>query len=91
MMTSENPELILRRFPKGWEAIFPKGKKKGIAVVIRPFSQKVVGLKIAIGSDAKLGQRIKLHLVQRCKDTREIVGGVAVQISVKGERKRSSR
>lgn len=81
-MTSETPEVIRRRFPDSWEARFPEGRKTRLAVQIPPFTQKAVGLKVAILPGAKLGQSIKLRFVQRNANSRQIVGGVAVQVNV---------
>jgi hypothetical protein len=85
MMTSDTLDLVLRRFPDSWEASFPQGKRVRLAVEIPPFTQKVVGLKVFIPEQAKLDRSIKLHFVQRHSATRQIVGGVAIQVNlVKG-------
>lgn len=81
IMTSDTPELVLRRFPDSWEAKFPD-RKPAFPVEIPLFTQKVVGLIVAIPAGAKTGQSIKLHFVQRHSKTRRIVGGVAVQVNV---------
>jgi hypothetical protein len=81
-MTSNTPELVLRRFPDSWEARFPKGGRARMAVEISPFTQNVVGLKVALPAQAKIDQSLKLHFVQRHSATQQIVGGVAVQVNV---------
>ncbi len=81
-MTSETSDLIIHRYAQNWEAIFPKGGKAKMAVDIQPFTQNVVGLKLAVPHHAKIGQSLKIHFVQRCQATRQIVGGVAVQVKV---------
>jgi hypothetical protein len=83
IMTSRTPELILRRFPDGWEADFHGGGKGRMPLDIPPFTQKAIGVKIAIPLDAKPGQSIKMHIVQRHAGSKSIIGGVAVQINVK--------
>jgi hypothetical protein len=82
IMTSDTPDLVLRRFPDSWEARFPEGVKARMAVEIPPFTQRVVGLKVALRAQAKIGQSLKLHFVQRHSATQQIVGGVAVQVNV---------
>lgn len=84
IMTSDTPDLVLRRFPNSWEAKFPESAKAKMAVEIPPFAQKVVGLKVAIPARAKMSQSVKLHVVQRHSATRQIVGGVALQVNVSG-------
>lgn len=82
ILTSNNPELILRRFPSAWEASFRKGCKTRMVVEIPSFTQKSVGLKIAGSPHAKSGQTLQFHFVQRCLLTRQIVGGVAVRLNI---------
>jgi len=82
IMTSDTPDLVLRRFPDSWEARFPEAVEARMGVEIPPFTQKVVGLKVALPAQAKIGQSLKLHLVQRYSVTQQIVGGVAVQVNV---------
>ncbi len=82
IMTSDTPDLVLRRFPDSWEAKFQKGVKPVMAVEIPQFTQKVVGLKISIPARTKISQSMKLHFVQRHSATRQIVGGVAVQVNI---------
>jgi hypothetical protein len=82
IITSDTPDLVLDRFPNSWEFRLPD-KKPSLTVEIPVFTQKVVGLKVAIAKDAKAGQSYKLHFVQRHKKTRRIVGGVALQVSIR--------
>ena len=82
IMTSNTPELVLHRFPDSWEARFPRGVRSGMSVVVPPFTQKVVGLKVAITDQAKIGQSYKLHFVQRHSATQRIIGGIAIQVNV---------
>ena len=82
IMTSDTPELVLHRFPDSWEARFPKGRRARMAVKISPFTQKVVGLKVALTAQAKIDQSLKLHFVQRHSATQQIGGGVAVKVNV---------
>jgi hypothetical protein len=81
-MTSDTPDLLLCRFPGSWETWFPKRVKAKMAVEIPPFTQKVVGLKIALTAQAKTGRSLKLHFVQRHAASQQIIGGIAVQVNV---------
>lgn len=82
MITSNTPALVSSRFPESWEAVLPKGKS-AFRVELPPFTQQVVGVKIAVDRAAKPGFSTKLHFVQRHAKTRRIVGGVAVQVNVR--------
>ncbi|HKO96835.1 MAG TPA: hypothetical protein VJU86_07585 [Pyrinomonadaceae bacterium] len=84
IITSDYPELVQRRFPESWEAKF-SGRKPAFNVEIPLFTQKVVGLKVGIPSGTKLGESIKVHLVQRHSRSKKIVGGVAVQVNVRSK------
>jgi hypothetical protein len=89
ILTSDLPELIVQRFPDSWEAAFPGGGgARRLPVRIEPFSQTVIGLKVAVPRDAKPGRSMKLHFVQRRRPTEQIVGGVAVQVNVREEDQR---
>jgi len=82
ILTSATPDLILERYPQSWEVAFPTKGAAHLAFDLAPFNQTVVGLKIAVPHDAKPGQVIRLHFVQRSLALDRIVGGVAVQINV---------
>jgi hypothetical protein len=82
VLTSDVPNL-LDRFPDSWEMPFTSGDEARIPVDIDPFSQTVVGLKVAVPPLAEPGRLLKLHFVQRRARSRQIVGGVAVQVHVR--------
>jgi hypothetical protein len=84
-LTSHRPELLLRRFPDSWEAGFEDAERAKLAVNIPAFTQSVVGLKIAVSEQSETKKPIKLHFVQRNEKTKQVVGGVAVQLSVGGK------
>lgn len=84
LLTSDASELLLRRFPDSWEARFEDATRAKLAVSIPTFSQSVVGLKISTSDKAKTKKPIKLHFVQRTVKAKQIVGGVAVQLTVGG-------
>jgi hypothetical protein len=77
--------LLLLRFPDSWEAYFEDAERAKLAVNIPMFTQNVVGLKIAVSEQAVTKEPIKLHFVQRNVRTSQVVGGVAVQLRVRGE------
>ena len=82
LLTSDVPELVARRFGDSWEADLPAQGGARLPVQIDRFSQTVVGLRVAVARDAKPGSSTKLHLVQRRRRTKQILGGVAVQVNV---------
>jgi hypothetical protein len=71
------------RFARGWKLGFPKGAAPKLPITIRPFSQTVVGLELAAPLSGRPANPFKVHLVQRNRRTRQIVGGVAVEVLVK--------
>lgn len=81
ILTSATPDLILERYPQSWEVDFPR-KHSRVPIDLPPFNQTVLGLKIAVPHDAKPGEVIRLHFVQRSRKLDRIVGGVAVQVNV---------
>lgn len=80
ILTSATPDLILERYPQSWEVDFPTTAR--LPLDLPQFTQTMVGLKIVVPHDAKPGQVIRLHFVQRNLALDRIVGGVAVQINV---------
>lgn len=80
-LSNLNPKALRRRFPDSWEAFFDDAERAKLAVNIPPFTQSVVGLKVAVSEKFKPKKPIKLHFVQRNVKTKQIVGGVAVQLS----------
>ncbi len=84
LLTSDNPELLFRRFGDSWEAELEDADRSKLAVNIPTFTQNVVGLKIAVSDTPKMKEPIKLHFVQRNVKTKQIVGGVAIQVGVGG-------
>ncbi|MCL4800839.1 MAG: hypothetical protein KJ025_14700 [Burkholderiales bacterium] len=82
ILTSATLDLIEARYPESWEASFPTKGAARLAIDLPPFTQTVVGLKIAVPANAQPGQVIRLHFVQRSLAAKRIVGGVAVQVNV---------
>jgi hypothetical protein len=85
LMTSDKPELLLKRFPDAYEIAFEETGDSKLAVDIPVFTQNVVGLKIAVSDKLKTNKPIKFHFVQRNVKTKQVVGGVAVQLTVSGD------
>ena len=81
VLTWDRPELLARRFPDSWEAAFRGGTGR-MSVEIEPFAQTVVGLKVAVAAGAKPGRPLRLDLVQRNRHTKQVIGGVAVEVNV---------
>jgi hypothetical protein len=82
LMTSDKPELLLKRFPDAYEVAFEEVGDSQLAVDIPAYTQNVVGLKIAVSDKLKTNKPIKFHFVQRNVKTKQVVGGVAVQLTV---------
>lgn len=83
LLTSDNPDLIFSRFGNSWEAELEDAERSKLPVAIPAFTQNVIGLKIAVSDKSKMYKPIKLHFVQRNVKTQQIVGGVAVQVTVR--------
>ena len=83
LLTSTSLDLIQDRYPKSWEVAFPAKGAAKLALDLPPFNQTEVGLKIAVPANAKPGEVIRLHFVQRSLSAKRIVGGVAVLINVR--------
>ena len=79
-LSSANPKAVFRRFQNSWEAKFDNAEVAKLPVKIPAFTQNVVGLKLAVSEKFKSKKPIKLHFVQRNVKTKQIVGGVAVQL-----------
>jgi hypothetical protein len=82
ILTSAMPELIHEFYPQSWEAPFPATGAARLLFEVAPFSQNLLGLKIALPREAEPGRAIRLHFIQRSVAAKRIVGGVAVQINV---------
>lgn len=81
ILTSRHPELIARRFPGAWEAALDAGGR--LRVAVPPRAQALAGFKVAVPRGARPGESFKVHLVQRDAATRQVVGGIAVQVNVR--------
>ena len=63
--------------PRSTAIVFNSGPIAGIPMELKPRSQIQLGLKITAPAEAKKGDVLKIHLVQRNRQ-RQVVGGIAV-------------
>lgn len=82
LLTSANPDLIARRFSNAFRVPLPPGRTAGIPAILPPSSQQLIGLKVQAPANAKRGAVVKTHFVQRHARTKQITGGVAVEVHV---------
>ena len=68
--------------PKAASIVFKPGPIAGFPTVLKPRSQIRLGLKITAPAEAKHGDVLKIHLVQRNRQGL-VVGGIAVQLNIK--------
>ena len=68
--------------PKSASIVFKPGPIAGFPTVLKPRSQIRLGLKITAPAEAKHGDVLKIHLVQRNRQG-QVVGGIAVQLNIK--------
>jgi hypothetical protein len=67
---------------KSASIVFKSGPIAGFPTVLKPRSQIRLGLKITAPAEAKHGDVLKIHLVQRNRQG-QVVGGIAVQLNIK--------
>jgi hypothetical protein len=79
VITPEQPGGIV---PKSASIVFKPGPIAGFPTVLKPRSQIRLGLKITAPAEAKQGDVLKIHLVQRNRQGL-VVGGIAVQLNIK--------
>lgn len=78
VITPEQPE---GRVPKSASIVFKAGPIAGFPTVLKPRSQIRLGLKITAPAEAKQGDVLKIHLVQRNRQGL-VVGGIAAQLNI---------
>lgn len=84
IMTSDTPGLLSSTFSDSWESTFSnKRDRSRIAVQIPPFTQRALGIKVAITANAMPEQSFKIHLAQRHTKSKSIVGGVAFRVNIR--------
>lgn len=83
LLSSSRPELLGSRFVKGVKALFAKGERSEISVLIRSQEQLVFGLWLRVPAEAKKGEMLHLDVIQRDPRVKRILGGIAVRINVR--------
>jgi len=82
LLTSDHPNLIAQRFPDAVQIAVPAGTKAHVPVDLSLFSQHMIGVKVAVPSRAKNGAVMTTHFVQRHVKSKQITGGIAIQVRV---------
>jgi hypothetical protein len=82
LLTSEHPELIAQTFGAASRVAFPAGLVGRIPIELASGGQHVVGVLIAVPRDARPGTVFTTHLAQRQARTRQLTGGIAVEVHV---------
>ena len=82
MLTSDQPELLDRRFPQRAEVKFARGATARVLISARPQEQLTFGLKLRLPPDARKGDVLHFDVIQRDVRGGRILGGIAVQINV---------
>lgn len=72
-----------RHFAESFAAPFEAGRRASIPLALRGNDQRVLGLFIRVPGDAKSGDVIRMHLVQRDATGKRILGGIAVEVRVR--------
>jgi len=81
--TSRADAGLVVRFPRGFEAPFTVGPTATIPVVLKRQEQLLFGLRLRMPVDAQPGEVYRLDLVKRDRQTRRILGGIAVEAHVR--------
>ncbi|HWO10710.1 MAG TPA: hypothetical protein VNN80_14555, partial [Polyangiaceae bacterium] len=69
--------------PRGWKLTFSNTAKPVLPITLAPFSQTHVNLELSAPPHCKPANPFKVHFVQRNPRTRQIVGGIAVEVLVR--------
>jgi hypothetical protein len=85
IIDSQHPEQVALHFGPAYAWPLPPRPKATLAVDLPP-GQQHVGLLVQVDGKAQSGQTHRLHLVQR--QGNRIVGGVALELRIVGERAR---
>ena len=82
VITSAAPDLVLGRYGGAWELPLTRQPRVRLPIQIALHSQRTIGLLVQVGKDAAEGATHQLHVVQRHRKSRRIVGGVALEVRV---------
>ena len=74
MLTSDQPELLEKRFPQGVEVKFAGGATARLLISVRPQEQLTFGLRLRLPPDVRKGDVLHLDLIQRNVRGRRILG-----------------
>jgi hypothetical protein len=89
MLTSFNPNAASAgHFTEAVQVLFAPGRLARIDVSLGRQEQLVMGLRLQLPQDARVGEALRLHLVQRDRSGKRILGGLAIEIHVVRSAKR---
>lgn len=74
--------LVARQFGHSVGAAFEWGRISRIPILLPRVGPLTMGLRIRVPADAKLGQIFNMDLLQRDKDGKQAMGGLAIEIHV---------
>ena len=70
---------------RGWRVAFTGAARHVLPITLAPFSQTRVGVELTVPRGAKPTNPFKVHLVQRNPRTRNVVGGAAIEVTIRAE------
>jgi hypothetical protein len=83
MLTSFNPNAAsARHFTEAVQVLFAPGRLAQIPVALSRHEQLVMGLRLELPQGARIGEALRLDLVQRDRSGNRILGGLAIEIHV---------
>jgi hypothetical protein len=84
MWTSDSPNgLAAKQFEQAKEVAFEAGRVARVPVAMRGLEQLTLGLRLHVPANAKPGAVFKMDLIQRDKNGKHILGGLAIEIHVR--------
>jgi hypothetical protein len=84
MFTSDTPgALVAKQFAQAMDIGFQSGQIARVPIVLRRQETALMGLKVHVPRTARKGDVLKMDLVQRDRDGRRVLGGLALEIHVK--------
>jgi hypothetical protein len=84
MWTSRTPNAFAaRQFDQAMEVAFDLGGVSQVPIALRGSQQLMLGLRLHVPANAKPGTVFKMDLIQRDKNGKHILGGLAIEIHVR--------
>jgi hypothetical protein len=84
MLTSDTPgALAAKQFAQAVELGFRSGQIARVPIVLRRQERVLMALRVHVPRTARRGDVLKMDLVQRDRDCRHVLGGLAIEIHVK--------